>query len=138
MCGRAPHYYFELSRLKAGLRNRLFFGVWSAAADSSGAARPERVFSFAVLLPLAARPRYASPMRWIASFLIIVSASATAADKVYKIVHPDGTVEYSAEPVPGAEEIRVPSLPTYEPRVPAAPSPRTRAAADDSAASGSF
>jgi hypothetical protein len=71
-------------------------------------------------------------MRWIASFLIIVSVSATAAGKVYKIVHPDGTVEYSSEPAPGAEEIRVPSLPTYEPRVPAAPSPRTRAATEQS------
>lgn len=58
-------------------------------------------------------------MRWIASLLIIVTASASAADQVYKIVHPDGTVEYSEEPAPGAEEIQVPSLPTYEPRVPA-------------------
>lgn len=66
-------------------------------------------------------------MRWIASLLIIITASAAAADKVYKIVRPDGTVEYSSEPAPGAEPMQVPKLPTYEPRVPATPSPQTEA-----------
>lgn len=60
-------------------------------------------------------------MRWLAFPLIIVTAAAVAADKVYKIVHPDGSVEYSSEPAPGSEEIQLPALPTYEPRRSAPP-----------------
>jgi hypothetical protein len=71
------------------------------------------------------------PMRWLTLLLALFTAAAAAADKVYKIVHPDGTVEYSADPAPGAEEIQVPSLPTYTPRAPApAPAPSQPAAAE--------
>lgn len=58
-------------------------------------------------------------MRWLALLLALCTAAATAADKVYKIIHPDGTVEYSSDPAPGAEEMHVPALPTYTPRAPA-------------------
>jgi len=61
-------------------------------------------------------------MRWLA-ILLLLSTAAVSADTVYKIVHPDGTVEYTSEPQPGAEEVQVPTLPTYESRTPAPPAP---------------
>lgn len=35
--------------------------------------------------------------------------------KVYKQVNPDGTITYSDKPAAGAEEVKVPTVPTYQP-----------------------
>ena len=58
-------------------------------------------------------------MRRVTLLLLLFTAVSASADTVYKTVRPDGSVEYSAEPQPGAEQVKVPTLPTYESRTPA-------------------
>lgn len=43
-----------------------------------------------------------------------VTAALQAQDKGYKIVRPDGTVEFTDQPVPGAQEITLPKAQSYE------------------------
>ncbi len=63
----------------------------------------------------------------LALSLLILSMAAPlfAAETGYRVVHPDGTVEYSDVPVPGGEEIKLREAPTIK-MVPAAPSSTTK------------
>lgn len=63
-------------------------------------------------------------MRIVLSLMLIASV-ALADTTVYKRARPDGTVEYSDEPLPGGEEVSLPELPTYEPAPLPRPLPRT-------------
>jgi hypothetical protein len=44
--------------------------------------------------------------------LFLFALPGVTAEKAYKIVHPDGTVEYSDQPAEGGEEIRIQKAPT--------------------------
>lgn len=47
-------------------------------------------------------------------FLYLICISPLfAAETGYRVVHPDGTVEFTDQPVEGAEQITLPELPTY-------------------------
>lgn len=65
-------------------------------------------------------------MRCLLLIGIVIVAPLSAEDTGYRIVHPDGTVEYTDQPEKGAESIRLPEIPTYtapsEPPSPAIPS----------------
>ena len=54
-----------------------------------------------------------------------------AAEMGYRIVHPDGTVEYTDQPVEGAEPITLPAIPTYS--TPVSPAKTTDVAPDGKA-----
>lgn len=67
----------------------------------------------------------------IVILLLLFTAPLLAAESGYRIVHPDGTVEYTDQPIKGAEEIRIPEVPTFpsqsspqSPRVSSPASPR--------------
>lgn len=59
---------------------------------------------------------YSWPMYKRALFfsLLLTLPFAALADKGYKIVRPDGTVEFSDQPQEGAEEVELPEAQTYE------------------------
>jgi hypothetical protein len=61
-------------------------------------------------------------MKGILLMLTLVSLSAQAAETGYRIVHPDGSVEYTDQAVEGAEPITLPEIPTYS----SPPSPPAR------------
>lgn len=52
--------------------------------------------------------------RFLLPILMITVSAASAAQTGYRLVHPDGTVEYSDEPIPGGEEIKLREAPTIE------------------------
>lgn len=52
--------------------------------------------------------------RLLIVLLLISSAAFAAEEKAYRIVLPDGTVQFSDKPQPGAEEIKVPPTQTYQ------------------------
>ena len=67
---------------------------------------------------------------------ILFSMPLLAAETGYRIVHPDGTVEFTDQPAKGAEEIRIEQVPTYQspsvgttPSRQASPSPSPRSEA---------
>lgn len=64
-------------------------------------------------------------MRHIVIALLLMAASAAlhAQDKGYKVVRPDGTVEFSDQPTPGAQEITLPKAQSYEAPPPPPPAP---------------
>jgi hypothetical protein len=67
--------------------------------------------------------------------LFIISCSVQAAQTGYRLVHPDGTVEFSDQPLPAGEKIELREAPTTQfvpPAPPAATQPRGKkgAAAD--------
>jgi len=47
-------------------------------------------------------------MRWLLLLLTLCSTLALAAGQVYRIVHPDGSVEYTDQPREGAEPVTLP------------------------------
>ena len=51
----------------------------------------------------------------------LFAAPLFAAETGYRIVHPDGTVEFTDQPGKGAEEIRMPEVPTYPAQQPTSP-----------------
>jgi hypothetical protein len=62
---------------------------------------------------------------------LLLAAPLFAAESGYRIVHPDGTVEFTDQPDKGAEEIRIEELSTYPAQAPrspvrATPSPTSR------------
>jgi len=64
---------------------------------------------------------------------LLLAAPLFAAETGYRIVHPDGTVEFTDQPEKGAEEIRIEELPTYpaqRPRPAAAPPSPTEPTAE--------
>lgn len=61
---------------------------------------------------------------------LLLAAPLFAAETGYRIVHPDGTVEFTDQPEKGAEEIRIEELPTF-------PAQRPRPAATPPSPSGS-
>lgn len=56
---------------------------------------------------------YAVTMRRIIFLYLICITPLLAAESGYRIVHPDGTVEFTDQPVEGAEPIPLPDIPTY-------------------------
>ena len=62
---------------------------------------------------------------------ILFSAPLMAAAAGYRVVHPDGTVEYTDQPAKGAEEIRLPEIPTYPSQPPQSPRVSTPAVTQD-------
>lgn len=55
---------------------------------------------------------------------MLVVTSLCIGETGYRIVHPDGTVEYTDEPTKGAERIQLPEIPTYPaPSLPSTVSP---------------
>jgi hypothetical protein len=72
---------------------------------------------------------------------LLLAAPLFAAETGYRIVHPDGTVEFSDHPTEGAEEIRIEELSTYpaqRPRPAAAPPPPSEPAAEADLHTGSY
>jgi hypothetical protein len=63
---------------------------------------------------------YAYGMRFLLLSLFI-SCSVVATETGYRVVHPDGTVEFSDKPIPQGEEIKLREAPTIQ-FVPATPS----------------
>jgi hypothetical protein len=63
-----------------------------------------------------------------AVYLLIALLSAPAAAQVYRSVKPDGTVEFSDQPEPGAKPVELAPLPTVSPTRAAPPPPRERSA----------
>lgn len=61
-------------------------------------------------------------MKGILILLMLVSLPLMAADTGYRIVHPDGTVEFTDDATRGGEEIPLREAPTYK-SAPVAPSP---------------
>lgn len=64
---------------------------------------------------------------------MLLAAPLFAAETGYRIVHPDGTVEFTDQPEKGAEEIRIEELSTFpaqRPRPAAAPPSPTEPAAE--------
>ncbi len=61
---------------------------------------------------------------------VLVAATAFAEEKGYKVVRPDGTVEFTDQPQPGAVEIPLPESQGYKPApvtpIPSTPNPATR------------
>jgi len=53
--------------------------------------------------------------RLLLIFVFLIAATASAEEKGYKVVRPDGTVEFSDQPQPGAVEIPLPQSQGYEP-----------------------
>ncbi len=53
--------------------------------------------------------------RLLPPLLALLVAPAMAADPTYRIVHPDGSVEFTDEPRPGAEEFTIPETQTFSP-----------------------
>lgn len=54
--------------------------------------------------------------------LAFTAMNSVAQDKGYKVVRPDGTVEFTDQPTAGAQEITLPKAQSYEaPPIPAAP-----------------
>lgn len=72
-------------------------------------------------------------MRLMLMLLLLagVAAMVSAQEKGYKIVHPDGTVEFTDQPAPGAKEITLPKVQGYE--APPPPPPRAPRAAPQAA-----
>lgn len=66
-------------------------------------------------------------MRQMLMFLLLIGVAAmvSAQEKGYKIVRPDGTVEFSDQPAPGAKEITLPKVQGYEAPPPPPLTPRT-------------
>lgn len=60
-------------------------------------------------------------MKGILVLLMLVTFSAATAETGYRIVHPDGTVEFTDDATKGGEEIQLKEAPTYE-SVPVPPS----------------
>lgn len=58
--------------------------------------------------------------RLLLILVTLVAAKAFAAGSGYRLVHPDGSVEFSDQPIPGREEIKLREAPTIQ-FVPAAP-----------------
>jgi len=56
---------------------------------------------------------YALTMLRFLFICLLCSAPLLAAESGYRIVHPDGTVEFTDQPVEGAEPISLPEVPTY-------------------------
>lgn len=56
---------------------------------------------------------YAVGMRRLIFLYLICISPLLAAENGYRIVHPDGTVEFTDQPVEGAEPITLPDIPTY-------------------------
>ncbi len=50
--------------------------------------------------------------------MLLLPFAVWAAEPAYRIVHPDGTVEFTDQPVDGAEELRLPEAQGYEPPPP--------------------
>jgi hypothetical protein len=69
-------------------------------------------------------------MKWILILLVLVSLPLMAADTGYRIVHPDGTVEFTDDPTRGGEEIPLREAPTY--KSPPVPSPSSEGASSAS------
>lgn len=64
----------------------------------------------------------------IVLLLLAAMAPLHAQDKGYKIVRPDGTVEFSDQPAPGAQEITLPKAQSYQaPEASPPPAPPTPA-----------
>lgn len=57
-------------------------------------------------------------MRRILFLAFLLTTPLLAAETGYRIVHPDGTVEYTDQPGTGGEEIRMPEVPTYPSQLP--------------------
>jgi len=66
-----------------------------------------------------------SMLRTLFLYLLCITP-LLAAEMGYRIVHPDGTVEFTDQPVEGAEPITLPAIPTYS--TPASPAGTTDAA----------
>jgi hypothetical protein len=56
---------------------------------------------------------YAVTMRRIILVYLLCIPPLLAAESGYRIVHPDGSVEYTDQPVKGGEPINLPQIPTY-------------------------
>jgi len=56
---------------------------------------------------------YALAMLRIILLFLLCTSPLLAAESGYRIVHPDGTVEFTDQPVKGAEPITLPDVPTY-------------------------
>lgn len=56
---------------------------------------------------------YALKMRRIILVYLLCIPPLLAAESGYRIVHPDGTVEFTDQPVKGGEPIGLPEIPTY-------------------------
>ncbi len=52
-------------------------------------------------------------VRTILCYLICITPLTAAESSGYRVVHPDGTVEFTDQPVEGAEPITLPEVPTY-------------------------
>lgn len=60
--------------------------------------------------------------------MLLAALNLAAQEKGYKVVRPDGTVEFTDQPRPGAEEIPLTPIPVYEaPPLPAPPPPKAPA-----------
>lgn len=64
---------------------------------------------------------YALNMVRMILIALLCAAPLAAAEDGYRIVHPDGTVEFTDQPTEGAEPITLPEVPTYS--APASTSP---------------
>lgn len=64
-------------------------------------------------------------MRYLSLILLLACTTAFSAETGYRYVHPDGTVEFSDEPIPGGEEIKLREAPTikFTPAVPSGSKP---------------
>jgi hypothetical protein len=60
-------------------------------------------------------------MKWILVLWILSATPLLAAEADYRVVHPDGTVEFTDQPAKGAEEIRIAEVPTYPSQLPRSP-----------------
>jgi len=74
-------------------------------------------------------------MKWIPILLLLFSLPLMAAETGYRIVHPDGTVEYTDDATRGGEEIPLREAPTYE-SVPVPPSSSRPASVGETAEEG--
>jgi hypothetical protein len=61
--------------------------------------------------------------RLLGVLLISIIASTAFATEVYRIVRPDGTVEFSDEPQLGAEKLKIPKIQSYSAPSPPPPAP---------------
>lgn len=68
------------------------------------------------------------------TLLCFVVSSALGAQTGYRLVHPDGTVEYSDVPIPGGDAIKLREAPTIK-MAPPLPSPATKDSAQGRAGS---
>ncbi len=58
--------------------------------------------------------RYADAMRRAVLFLLIFAALPLAAETIHQRVRPDGSIEYSDQPLPGSVPLEVPGVQGYQ------------------------